>query len=240
MDTLLECRQACGGKGYLSENRIPGLIEDVDIFTTFEGDNTVLMQLAAKGVLSDFKAEFNSDGFLSVLRFLSTRISDKLATINPVYANKIDKDHLYNPKFHLHALDFRTRRLTYSAGQRIRSYLKKGISSYQAFLKVQTHLITLGQAYSKELAYRKFVAHTDEIQDEKYKDLYRKLGTLYALHQIRTDASWYLEQGYIGSTKSKAIRQRVERLSSEFRPHIKSLVDGFNIPEELLTAPIAH
>lgn len=240
MDTLNECRQACGGKGYLLENRIAGLMQDVDIFTTFEGDNTVLMQLAAKGVLSDFKAEFNSDGFLSVLRFLTTRLNDKLTTFNPIYANKVDKDHLYNPKFHLHAFDFRTRRLTYSAGQRIRAYLRKGISSYQAFLKVQTHLINLGNAYSIELAYQKFTAHVEHIKDPEYRDLYRKLGTLYALYYIRKDASWYLEQGYIGGTKSKAIRQRVERLSSEFRPHIKALVEGMDIPKHLVTAPIAR
>ncbi|UWX55493.1 hypothetical protein NYZ99_02940 [Maribacter litopenaei] len=66
------------------------------------------------------------------------------------------------------------------------------------------------------------------------------MGTLYALYEIRKDASWYLEQGYIGSTKSKAIRQRVERLCTELRPHINVLVDGFGIPEHLVTAPIAN
>ncbi len=41
-DALQECREACGGKGYLSENRIDRLKNDTDIYTTFEGDNTVL------------------------------------------------------------------------------------------------------------------------------------------------------------------------------------------------------
>jgi len=35
--TLQECRECCGGKGYLSENRIDRLKNDTDIFTTFEG-----------------------------------------------------------------------------------------------------------------------------------------------------------------------------------------------------------
>ena len=34
--TIQECREACGGKGYLLENRIADLKGDVDIFTTFE------------------------------------------------------------------------------------------------------------------------------------------------------------------------------------------------------------
>ncbi len=239
-NTIQECREACGGKGYLLENRIADLKGDVDIFTTFEGDNNVLLQLAAKGVLSDFKSEFNSAGFSSVLKLLSQQISDKLATVNPLYSNKVDKEHLYNPKFHKHAFDYRTRRLTYTLAMRIRDYIKKGVPSYQAFLKVQTHLLALGKAYSVELAYNTYFEFTETIEDTKNKELFKKLGTLYALYEIRQDASWYLEQGYIGSTKSKAIRQRVERLCTELRPHIGVLVDGFGIPGHCITAPIAH
>ena len=200
--TIQECREACGGKGYLMENRFSDLKGDVDIFTTFEGDNNVLLQLAAKGVLSDFKAEFNSAGFTAVLKLLGSRLSDKLTTINPAYTNKVDKDHLYNSKFHRHAFDYRTRRLTYTLAMRIRDYIKKGMPSYQAFLKVQTHLLALGKAYSVELAYHTYVNFTETVTDEKHKLLLQKLGTLYALHQIREDASWFLEQGYISGTKS--------------------------------------
>lgn len=239
-NTIQECREACGGKGYLIENQIPDLKADVDIFTTFEGDNTVLLLLAAKGVLSDFKAEFNSAGFTSVLKILGMQISDKLTTINPVYSNKVDKDHLYNPKFHMHAFDYRTRRLTYTLAMRIRDYIKKGVPSYQAFLKVQTHLLGLGKAYSVELAYKTYNDFVTGIKDDKNRLLFQKLGTLYALYEIRKDAEWYLEQGYIGSNKSKAIRQRVERLCTELRPHIGVLVDGFGIPTHCLSAPIAN
>lgn len=238
--TIQECREACGGKGYLIENRIADLKGDVDIFTTFEGDNTVLLLLAAKGVLSDFKAEFNSAGFSSVLKLLSTQLSDKLATINPLYSNKVDKDHLYNPKFHTHALDYRTRRLTYTLAMRIRGYIKKGMPSYQAFMKVQTHLIALGKAYAAELAYQTYTDFTSSLPDGKNRDLFEKLGTLHALSEIRKDSEWYLEQGYIGGTKSKAIRQRVERLCTELRPHIEVLVDGFGIPQHCMSAPIAN
>ena len=238
-DTIQECREACGGKGYLIENRIADLKGDVDIFTTFEGDNNVLLQLAAKGVLSDFKAEFNSAGFASVLKVLGKQLSDKLGNINPIYSNKVDAEHLYNPKFHKHAFEFRTRRLTYTLAMRISGYIKKGIPSYQAFLKVQSHLLALGKAYSIELAYNTFITFTEGITDNKNRELFEKLGALYALSEIRKDASWYLEQGYIGSTKSKAIRQRVERLCTEFRPHLHILIDGFGIPEHCMSAPIA-
>ena len=174
--TIQESREACGGKGYLTENRIADLKGDVDIFTTFEGDNTVLLLLAAKGVLSDFKAEFNSAGFSAVLKILGIQINDKLTTINPVYSNKVDKEHLYDLKFHKHALNYRTKRLTYTLAMRIRGYIKKGIPSYKAFLKVQTHLLALGKAYSTELAYNTYCDFVATMAEDKNKELVFQIG----------------------------------------------------------------
>ena len=58
------CREACGGAGYLPENRLPQLKADTDVFTTFEGDNTVLLQLVAKGLLTGYRDAFGSlDGW---------------------------------------------------------------------------------------------------------------------------------------------------------------------------------
>lgn len=48
--TLQTCREACGGEGYLAINRLPALKADSDIFTTFEGDNTVLMLWVGKNL----------------------------------------------------------------------------------------------------------------------------------------------------------------------------------------------
>ena len=42
----------------MSENRLAALKADTDVFTTFEGDNTVLMMLVAKGRLTDYKDHF--------------------------------------------------------------------------------------------------------------------------------------------------------------------------------------
>ena len=69
--TIQECREACGGAGYLSVNRFAALKADTDVFTTFEGDNTVLLQLVAKGLLTDYSSEFEEMDQLGMVRFVT-------------------------------------------------------------------------------------------------------------------------------------------------------------------------
>ena len=53
LEAIQESREACGGAGYMSENRLTGLYADLDVYVTFEGDNNVLLQLVGKRLLTD-------------------------------------------------------------------------------------------------------------------------------------------------------------------------------------------
>ena len=49
--TNQECREACGGQGYKTENRVGHLKGEFDVQSTFEGDNNVLMQQVRQSIL---------------------------------------------------------------------------------------------------------------------------------------------------------------------------------------------
>ncbi|WP_232524650.1 acyl-CoA dehydrogenase family protein, partial [Nocardioides mangrovicus] len=70
-DVIQESREACGGAGYLAENRFAALKADTDVFTTFEGDNHVLLQLVAKGLLTDYGSSFEDLDQLGMVRFIA-------------------------------------------------------------------------------------------------------------------------------------------------------------------------
>lgn len=44
VEILQDCRECCGGQGFSAENKIGPMKTDFEVDTTFEGDNTVLMQ----------------------------------------------------------------------------------------------------------------------------------------------------------------------------------------------------
>lgn len=236
--TLQECREACGGKGYLAENRFAKLKGDSDIFTTFEGDNTVLLQLVAKGLLSEFKKEFHEEGTRAVLRYIGTRVSTVLSEQNPFIIRNTDREHLLDNEFHLNAFQYRERRLLQSLARRLRGWIKEGLSSYDAFLKCQNHSIILATAYAERVVLEQFVLKIASIEDEKLKATLKELCDLFALSTIENHRGWYLEHDYLAGSKTKAIRRMVSELCSKVRESAGQLVDAFAIPDESLAAPI--
>jgi acyl-CoA oxidase len=237
-DTIQECREACGGKGYLSENSIGALKADSDIFTTFEGDNTVLLQLVAKGLLTEFKQSFHDEGFRAVIRYLGVRINNTINVFNPIYRRNTSSDHLLDREFHLDALRFREKKLLISLSQRMQDYLKKRIKPYDAFLKCQSHMIELAKAYIERLILRDFNTRINELDDSNEKMALIKMCDLYALSVMEEHKGWYLESDYMDGSKTKAIRRMVTKLCAEIRPDSMAFVNAFGIPEDLLGAEI--
>lgn len=237
-DTIQECREACGGKGYLSENRFDALKGDSDIFTTFEGDNTVLLQLVAKGLLTEFKQSFHDEGFTAVIRYLGERIGNTIVGYNPIYTRNTSTEHLLDREFHLHAFRFREKKLLISLSQRMQSYLKKRIAPYDGFLKCQNHMIELAKAYVERLVLKNFAAKISDTPDGPEKDALSKMCDLYALTVIEEHKGWFLESDYMDGSKTKAIRRMITKLCTEIRPDAVAYVDAFGIPGELLGAEI--
>ncbi len=237
-DTIQECREACGGQGYLAENRFSQLKADTDIFTTFEGDNTVLMQLVAKGLLSKFKQSLHDDGFRAVIRVIYDKVSTSITERNPLAIRNTDATHLLDHDFHLAAFYYRERSLLISLTQRMRRLLGKRLDPHDAFLRCQTHMVALAKAYVDHLVLRRFVTVVREKASENTAEILSRLCSLYALSTIEQQKGWYLEAGYLEGVKTKAIRRMVDRLCRELRADALLLVDAFAIPEQCLAAPL--
>ena len=236
--TLQICREACGGKGYLYENRFADLKADTDIFTTFEGDNTVLLQLVAKSMLTNFKQQLNDDGYLGILKLLSKRFTTSIAQLNPVVTRRTDVSHLKDPMFQLEAFSYRERKLLYTLAQRMRKYLKRRINPFEAFLRCQMHMLEAANAYVEKIILINFQHVMANQKDPALQNVLKKLCDLFALHTIYENRGWYLENDYLQGNKAKAIRRLISNLCNEVKGESQALVRAFGIPDTLLGAPI--
>ncbi len=238
-DTLQECREACGGKGYLSENRIEALKNDTDVYTTFEGDNTVLMQLVAKSRLSEFRQEFSNMNMFGMLNYVADQAKTSITEKNPIIIRSTDESHLLDPEFQLNAFKYRERDILTSAAKRLKRHIEAGMDSFDAFNVAQHHLVQVGFAYIERIILEQFILQVEKTEDAGCKAVLKKLCDLFALSQIDKNKGWYLEQGYMEGVKTKAIRKLVNQLCWEVRQDAVPLTDAFNIPDACLAAPIA-
>ena len=103
----------------------------------------------------------------------------------------------------------------------------------------QTHLLALAEAFVEEYVLNAFLKKEEILEEGPLRAAITQLRSLYALSTIERHAAWYLEQGYVASVKSKAIRRTVDQLCQDLRPDAVALVESFGIPDELLAAPIA-
>ena len=238
LDTLQACREACGGQGYLAENRFARLKADTDVFATFEGANPVLLQLAAKGLLSRYRREMGDLTMWGMARHLAELAGTRLAEMNPVVTRRTDPDHLAGRDFQHSAMLYREDRLLRSAARRLKARLDQGMDSFEAVNTCQDHLIALARAHVHRIVLEAAHDALDAMRKGEARTLVTRVVTLYGLATLEDHRAWYLEKGYFEASKSEAIRSEVNRYCRELAPRAVELVDAFGIPDELVGAPI--
>ncbi|OLT49208.1 acyl-CoA oxidase [Saccharomonospora sp. CUA-673] len=246
--TIQAAREACGGAGYLAENILPQLKADTDVFTTFEGDNTVLLQLVAKGMLTSYKQEVQDLRPLETARFVAEQVFERV--IERTAARKVierimdagprrdEEDSLYDRAWQVRMFEDREEHVLDSLVQRLRRAGNDGVDAFDVFNNAQDHVLRAGRVHVDRVVLEGFVGAIDGCTDPDTKALLEQLCDLYALANIEADRAWFLEHGRLTSQRSKAVVAAVNELCRELRPRARELVDAFAIPEQFLQAPI--
>jgi acyl-CoA oxidase len=248
LDTLQETREACGGQGFLAENRLTSLRADLDIYATFEGDNTVLLQLVAKRLLTDLSKKFSAADASTMARLVIDQVADRAVSASGLRrlgqrvhdrgstARAVTQ--LRDEDSQRELLTDRVESLVASIGSELRAAKKNGTTE-AAFNAQQSNLIEAATAHGHLLQWEAFTEGLVGITDAPTLQVMTWVRDLFGLHLIEENLAWYLINGRLSGQRAEAITAYVDRLIERLRPHAQDLVDTFGYGPEHLRAEIA-
>lgn len=250
LDTLQEAREACGGAGFMAENRLVGLRADLDVYVTFEGDNNVLLQLVAKRLLTDYSAKFKDADIGALASYVVGQAADAafhgtgLRKATQVFhdfgstARSIKE--LRETDVQRELLTDRVETMVAEIGGRLRGAEKMSTEdAAELFNSQQDELIEAARAHGELLQWEAFTRAYENLEDEGTRQVIEWLHDVFGLGLIEKHLSWYLIHGRLSPQRAQAITAYIDRLLARLRPHAQDLVDAFGYEQEHLRAPIS-
>lgn len=249
LDTLQEAREACGGAGFMFENRLVGLRADLDIYVTFEGDNNILLQLVGKRLLTDYAKQFKGKDAAALAKFavghtagkvfhgaglrqLGQAVADLGSTARSV-ENGLREEQQHE------LLTGRVQQMIADIAGRLRAAGKDKELGARLFNENQAELIEAARAHGELLQWEAFTDGVNRATDADTKKVLTWLRDLFGLQLIEKHLAWYLINGRLSTQRAAAVSSYIDRLCARLRPYALDLVDAFGYEQEHLRAPIA-
>lgn len=246
---IQEAREACGGAGYLAENRLVELRADTDVFTTFEGDNHVLLQLVAKHLLTEYNDDIKGMSPFEWVRFAANYAGQRVVRrtaaeqiMQRILDNRQDNDEegsLFNRGTQAKMFEDREQYLLSSLARRLQRRAKT-MTGFDAFNSVQDHVMHTARAHIDRMVLEAFIAGIERCADTEARNILELVCDLYALTVIEKDKAFFLEHRMLSTERARAVNNGINERCRNLRPHAQTLVDAFGIPEQLRDAEMLH
>ncbi|CAL4158142.1 unnamed protein product, partial [Meganyctiphanes norvegica] len=239
---IQECREACGGHGYLTASGLGQLRNDNDANCTYEGDNNVLVQQTSNWLLGIWgrhekgsaKYPMGTIDYLDDAKhFLNLRW-----TSSPILENSKDGEII---DVCLSAYRWLVCWLCERTTIELKTLAAANVDLFTARNNSQVYLArTLSLAYVTQVVVLWFKESIDEAEMELKPALYR-LCALFALTQIEKYVP-YMVQGGLMSEGSfiSASHLHIKRLCRELLPDAVALVDAMAPPDFILQSALGN
>ena len=250
LDIIQEAREACGGNGFLAENRLTQLRADLDIYATFEGDNTILLQLVAKRLLTDYARRLAKPDAAAIaayagqaagqavsrsgLRALGQKIGDFGSTARSI-------GNVRGEAAQRQLLTDRVETMVAAIAGRLKNAGSLSPEASAALFNAnQNELIEAAYAHAELLEWEAFSERLATIEHAGNKQVLTWLRDLFGFTLIEKHLAWYLINGRLSASRAEAITDYIDdRLLPRLRPHALALTEAFQFAPEHLRAPIS-
>ena len=250
LDVIQECREACGGAGFMAENRLVGLRADLDVYATFEGDNTVLLQLAGKRLLGDYAKELAHIDVGGAARFIGTQaaehtlyrtgIANAGLAISDVFTPNLGEKRIRSGRLQRSLLETRLEVMLSNLAQALRPAAKMKMSdAAKVFNENQHEFIEMARAYVELEKWKALDEAMREQKDADQSKLFRRLRDTYGLSLIEKHVGWHLMYGRLPMLRARQLNETLNRLCAKLSENALELVEAFGYGDDHRRATIS-
>ncbi|MFC5502149.1 acyl-CoA dehydrogenase [Lysinimonas soli] len=251
LDTIQEAREACGGAGFLAENRFTQLHADLDVYATFEGDNNVLLQLVAKRLLGDYARRLAKPDAAAIARFVAGQVGEVAVSRSGLRAlgQKIADfgstarsiGYVRGEAAQRQLLTDRVETMVAAIAARLKNAgTLSPADAAKLFNENQNELIEAAYAHAELLEWEAFTERLATIEHDGNQRVLTWLRDLFGFTLIEKHLAWYLINGRLSASRAAAITDYIDdRLLPRLRPYAVQLTEAFDFAPEHLRAPIA-
>ncbi|CAG9784032.1 unnamed protein product [Diatraea saccharalis] len=225
LEAAQQCREACGGHGFLKCARLGDIRSNHEPTVTYEGDNNVLSQQAGNWLLRQYEAAVMGNEIDSPLGTI-TFLKDYATISKDVFTCK-ETSHLKTAQFITDTYKWLICWLLKQTHEKYEKEMAKGLSKFQAKIKSQVYRWkTLTRVYAEYLAIVFSVQSIAKKEKELQPVLY-KLFYLYGLWSLDKHLVELYQGGYgVGDGLAKLLRDAVLELCGELKGEMVSVVDA--------------
>ncbi|UFU02657.1 acyl-CoA dehydrogenase family protein [Ruania suaedae] len=249
LETIQQAREACGGTGYMAENKFVTWRQDMDVYATFEGDNHVLLQLVGKRLLTDYGREMATMDVAGAVRWVADRAVDMTLHRTPLRraAQSIQDGgsrarsagEIRDPEAQRELLEDRVESMVEEIALALRAGKGAPADVQQALFNSHQHdLIEAARAHAELLQWEAFTEALGGIRDDQTRKVMTWLRDLFGLVTIEKNLAWYLINGRISGQRARTVTSYINRLLPRLRAHAGSLVEAFGYTDKHVGAVI--
>ncbi|XP_065197158.1 peroxisomal acyl-coenzyme A oxidase 3-like [Sycon ciliatum] len=241
-DAIQECREACGGHGYLAVNRIGALRDDNDPNCTYEGDNNVLLQQTSNyllGMYDEIRAGRSVSSPAHSVDFLNNMSAIERTHFAPQSVNDCRRGDVI-----VKAYEWLVCFLLKESHVKMTAQLRKGKNAFEARNDSQAYYCrSLAFAYIEYVAISWFheLAFVDPETPAEFRPVLQLCHLLYGYWCMHKHLAIFYQGGYfVDKNAGKVVNDIIIQLCSEMKKDAVSLADVFAPPDHMLRSPIGH
>uniref|UniRef100_A0A3Q1F480 Acyl-coenzyme A oxidase n=1 Tax=Acanthochromis polyacanthus TaxID=80966 RepID=A0A3Q1F480_9TELE len=239
---IQECREACGGHGYLAMNRLADLRDDNDPNCTYEGDNNVLLQQTSNYLLS----------WLHAKHINGSRIESPLHTVDFLDDYQKILESRFTPTTMEQCMDSAVPVAAYKwlvcfllgeSQKRLEQQRSLGKDDFEARNNSQVYYCrSLAIAYIECNCLQRFHdLTTDQDTPAGLRPVLSKLCALYGLWSLSNHMATLYQGNYFSGRKpAELVQMAILALCSQLKDDAVALVDVFAPTDFILNSPIGN